>query len=446
MKQSYFVYFIVGASIVMLGAKGWQSELPKVAKESVSWTRLVSELKEEGLYFGALAASKRILSYFNDLETKQAAYKTIIELIDQGYPFMTRKLFVIGDIDPQVSYQINNSYNLYKGMINRDKKLAKWAKHYFSQVDKINFPKYLFYKAVESYQKKKLDQAIDQLRTIMKMDLPITYGSFSRKVARTLARIYFEKENYKRSLEIYQKFILKFNPIEPSDWIEAAWNLYFLNRHSEALGHLYNLESRAVDDQLHLDRFVIRALIYRELCASDQIVALLSSFDQEFGSTINGIKRGKSLGQFKELERIQEIDHSEYYEMSVLLKKLGEEETRIDKMSSDSTEIAKYLYRSEFKRLSRERRLHYEPQMRRAAESLVMISEALRFLKFEVAREKFNPDVIFTSRKEKKLGFLGEVFDDKFNVHWVQMGDFWRDERLNYSAAVSDQCNDSLQQ
>src|SRR5438270_1404189 len=78
----------------------WRGALPPVARERSAWGELIEALREARAYFGMLAAARRMLLMFPDLATKETAYRTIVELIDMGYPFAIREEFVPGDIEP----------------------------------------------------------------------------------------------------------------------------------------------------------------------------------------------------------------------------------------------------------------------------------------------------------------------------------------------------------
>ena len=82
----------------------------------------------------------------------------------------------------------------------------------------------------------------------------------------------------------------------------------------------------------------------------------------------------------------------------------------------------------------------------RAAERLLMMSEQLRFLQFDVQREKFNPNTVFQPTPAAPAitpALVGESTEVGYNIHWIQLDDFWRDERNKYRANTVNRC-DSL--
>jgi tetratricopeptide (TPR) repeat protein len=441
MKLTLCILLITLAYVRPLYADAqWQGSVPSFAQDSHKWELLIKELNDKKLYYGALAASFRVLTFFSDLQSKEMAYKTLISLVDQGYPFSTKAFFVAGDIDPQANDEFTNSYFFYKGLIARDHGMEKWAEHYFTNLDKENFPKYLFYSAIESYAKKDYPTAEKALKKILSTDLGPDQAVFAKKVARTLARLYFEQENYAKSFDIYQSFLLKVNPVTISDWLEAAWNLYYLKRYNQAIGYLFNLESKSAGESINLEKYLLRGLVYQRACDNQRMESLLDTFGKDFGPAINGIKSGESLQKLSQLKTIYFPDNGEYNQTITSLKELKRESGQLDGLPSRLNELSRYLYSSEISHLNRKMTSYSEEALYRAASHLITVSESLRFLKFDVSRERYDPDAVFQvaenqKPKEEKVQQAG------FEIHWMQMGDFWRDEREDYRGVLRNRCH-----
>lgn len=102
----------------------WVGEIPEKWKDSKKWESLLSNLLKEKKYYSAMVAANRILLLFNELEVKETAYKTIIKITDEGYPFQVRKIYIYGDIEPKIGYSFINNYNFYKAYINEKKRFT----------------------------------------------------------------------------------------------------------------------------------------------------------------------------------------------------------------------------------------------------------------------------------------------------------------------------------
>lgn len=420
----------------------WTGEIPEQWRESEHWNNLLSTLMEHQSYYTALAAAHRMLILFDELEVKERAYQTIIYITDQGYPFQTRSLFITGNIEPKIGYRFVNSYNFYKGYVNKKNGLTKWADHYFSKVDRDNFSKYLFYKAVEHYRDNDLYDAIRVLKKILKMKFEPESAAFVKKVSRTLARIYFELEEYQQALDIYYNFLLQTNPVKPTDWIEAAWTFYHLKRYNKALGMLYNLESTTFNEVTYMEKFILRALIYRHLCQSELMEGLLTSFEQKFGRVINGVKTGVPISSFKELDQLSSEQNKFFFQYKFLAKRLkGEYKITAQKLKegqkTTQLKLLNYLVSTEQKVLKKNARMFEDKSKHELAKYLVLLHENLRFLRYDVVLEKFNPNTIFMETET-----VAEKREDQaiFSFYWPQKGEYWLDERIHYTGWLKNEC------
>jgi tetratricopeptide (TPR) repeat protein len=424
-------------------AKKWLSTIPKFAEDAKLWRKLIEEMKDKHFKYGQLAVGNRLITFFADLETKEFAFRTIVDLIDEGYPFPTRKFFISGDIEPMAEDGFQDSYNLYKAMVNVEKKTEKWATYYFSKLNKEKSPKYLFYQAVDLYRQKKLPEAVLILHKVLEnYTKDPKQVVFAKKVARTLARIYYEQGEFEKAADIYMSFLLRTNPVTPSDYMEAAWAFFRIRHYDDALGVLYNMESKAAHHLIFLEKYIIRALVYRDYCGVTTTESLINSFEKEFGAVIDGIKMGEPLRKFPILGRVEHAETAEYRQVVKSLDELSREKANVEDLDSSVRELANYLYDSEIKMLARQKGLYEDAALETLANHLVILGESLRFLKFDVAREKFNPDRVFRPESPKSKILVEDIDELQFRLHWTQMGDYWRDERLNYKGLIANICDE----
>lgn len=438
---------ISGAAAASPAGPKWHGTVPELAKDQLAWSALLESLKQGKFQFGAMAAAQRMLTLFTDLPTKEEAYRTVIELMDAGYPFSSLATFLPGDIEPDPpsergdrSYGFYNNYYLYKAFVNQEKNAKRWADNYLAKVDRENFAKLAFSDAIQAYGAGKMDEAEEKLRKLLARDYDASSAPFVKKIARTLARIYFEREQFEKALDIYVNFLLKLNPVTPSDWLETAWSLYHLKRYPEAVGVLYNLESRSAGKQINPEKYIIRALSYRALCDVPSSEGLIQAFDSDFGKTIRGIKQGEPLSSFPELRQLDIASNTQFSQASTILAELEQESSRLAALPSEQQPLAKHVYTSVLGTQRRKQRMLLDPALERAAEALIMVEEQLRFMKFDIARERFNPDAVFMPSSIGNTPLVKDGAGDTYILRWRQLGDFWRDERLIYLGALQNRC------
>jgi tetratricopeptide (TPR) repeat protein len=425
------------------GTTAWVGALQPLARDGSLWKDLLDELIKNEMPYGALAASHRILSLFTEQDVKEKAFETIVELVDFGYPYPTLDYFVTGDLELASDSNFASSYYLYKALASTEQGMRKWADYYLGLVNKEESEKYYFYESLEAYRKSDFVTAEKFLNKILDLKPIPRRRSLIKKAARTLARIYFEEKQYAKSYDIYDSFLLQLNPIEPNDWLEAAWDLYYLKKYDLALGLLSNLESKAGGNMINLEKYELRALIYQALCQNKYTERLYNSFENEFGSAVRAIKTGKTLTQIPKLNHIYFVGNGPYYELIANLKFLKEEQRHLPNLPPRYRELARYLYRTEIVILEKKYPVYAEDASQKTADNLISYSEKLRFINFDTAKnnvslERANPGEPKSAGSNRASPEVAP--EENFKIQWVQKGDFWRDERDHYRAIVDNQC------
>ncbi|MBC7385291.1 MAG: hypothetical protein H7301_03890 [Cryobacterium sp.] len=419
--------------------KNWDAQLPKAMIDQVDWPAFLDELRDQKLPVTEFVAAARMITLFKDVALREFAYQSLIRLIDRGFAQPVQDLFMSADFVPTGDPNFVDAYYLYKTILNKNRGMETWAKNYTSSISHKDSPKFSFYQAVQAYDKKDYETAENLLQSILKQDLGPENSELIKKSIRTLSRIYFEQKNYGASYSLQKDFLLRLNPIQPADWLEAAWNLYHLDRPSEALGMLYNLESKSGASVGDLEKYALRGMIYRKLCDGESAEKLLVSFDREFGKTLTGLRRGEPLASLPQLMKLNFPGNSEFRQMNALLSGLVTETKKYKTLKKSSQIIARHLSETETRYINRNRRAMMEETMKRAAEKLLMTSEQLRFLQFDVQREKFNPNMVFRPAPAA-VTTIEDTAADGFNVRWAQLDDFWRDERNKFRANTVNRC------
>jgi hypothetical protein len=216
-----------------------------------------------------------------------------------------------------------------------------------------------------------------------------------------------------------------------------------LKDYSGSLGMLYNLESHAASREVSLEKYTLRSLIYRENCAVQNAQAMIGSFDKDFGVALEGLKQGESPQKYPILSHVETGKGSNSLQLIAAIDALHGESLQIqERMPEALRPLAKYLYESEDKMLQMELKGASEIASDAAAELLVTTSEQLKFMKYDVARQKFNPDEVFTQTSAHPMdSVVPTKLEDGFKVKWPQQGDFWRNERLSFQGRITSQCN-----
>lgn len=427
----------------------WQATTPAVAKDLDVWKQAVERLKTEGYLYSAVAGANHLVSLFQDVSSKELAYRTVIESIDQGYPVPVRDIFVPGDLEIPASddpedYQFYNSYYLYKAILSQERKVEHWAKVYFDKVDRERFPKFFFYQAVMAYQKGDLVEALNQLNRALGQKLADQPKSLVVRMTRMMARIHFERGEYEKALEIYRDFLLKLNPMHPNDWLETGWAYFHLKKYPEAVGVLFNLESKSAGKELNLEKFNLRALAYRATCSTPQMDELIQDFENQFKTVLEGIKRGEPYERFPQLATLDLPENAEFNQVRQVVAGLESEQKAIEKWTGPEGDLVRYIVKTELAIQQRRYKALFKDALNRIAGQVLLVSEQMKFLKFDIERSKYNPRLVFRTITEEtpRANIAEGLSPNEFEVRWLQFGDFWRDERTQLKALLVDRCGE----
>lgn len=415
----------------------WSTSIEPVAASDETWHELIRDLMDHKMYFTALSASQQVLALFSDQATKTLVAQTVVTLTDMGYPFPIRNLLSTVDIEPETPGPFTDSFFLYKGISNFEKGMPRWSMAYWERLDQARDTKYHLFSAIQKYSKNDLEGAETFLKNILTQTTVDTSPAFTSKVARTLARIYFEKKEHAKALEIYGSYLLKLEYVLPTDWLEAAWNLYYLKKYKETLGYLYNLEPLATTES-YPEKYMLRALVYRDLCASGALQQLQNSFEGEYGSALKSIRSGEPLSAIPALRTLPLEENMAYVESSVRKRKLAGEASRISSLSSKLRPLAEHLFTTENRLLDGKLQALEENALKESAAFLINLDETLKYLQFEVTREAFSPERVFASQQPSPESTTSPVAEGE--IRWPQTGMLWRDERLSYQASIQNEC------
>ena len=83
-----------------------------------------------------------------------------------------------------------------------------------------------------------------------------------------------------------------------------------------------------------------------------------------------------------------------------------------------------------------------EASKHEAVKYLVLLYENLRFLKYDVVLEAFNPNTVFIEREKLNLDSTSSK-ESKFSFYWPQKGPYWADERLHYKTWLKNLCQNN---
>lgn len=166
------------------------------------------------------------------------------------------------------------------------------------------YPESLLLKSVFNYRQGQVDMAINDLETAWPLIESDKKSQVRNLSALTLARLYFQKGDYKAAYKTYIK-IDKSSPSWLQAMVETAWTQILAGDHEGAAGNMFSLHTDYFKKSYAPDTYIVRTVGYLNLC--------------QFGdgmSVLNDLKKRYTPVQQK-LEDFQKShkDFDQYYEL-----------------------------------------------------------------------------------------------------------------------------------
>jgi tetratricopeptide (TPR) repeat protein len=270
----------------------------------------------------------------------------------------------MGQIDPLVeSFDIDVTSN--------DKYLLKKAK-YFSEKGDLGqlenaltfisttsplYPEASLLKAVFNYRQGQLDTAISDIETAWPLMENNKKDQVRNLSALTLARLYFQKGDYKTAYQNYLKI-----DKSSSSWLQAmveqAWTQILAGDYEGAAGNMFSLHTDFFRKAYAPDTYIVRTVGYLNLCQFGDGVSVLNDLQKRYKSTQEKLEAYKKNNQdpmkYYDLvknwlrdTKVEEIEgvprafivelarHPHYTTIQKQINKYEEENSRFNKITID---------------------------------------------------------------------------------------------------------------
>ena len=344
------------------------------------------------------------------------------------------------------------------------------------------YPRARYLEALSLFRDEKMDQALDDLREVVRLTRPGNYPADTQKAMndlRDLAFMQLARTHY--GAKQNRNAIYYFNKIERGrpQWLdalfEAAWAHYRIGQYEQALGNLITLSSPYFRDEYFPEALILKAVIYYENCRYREALSILKDFENNY------------LPVQQELSILvkKDMESSEYYNVLAEVQKKnakGEKLTKTDLILERVLKLAltdRDLYsanasilelEAEIENLtSRGDTFRYSDltktlldQLKASREQLIrkagiMAKGKLSFELEELTRLLNNGERIKFETTTKEKDFLEEQLQEggrtaivkkyKYSVataddelYWPFEGEYWRDELGTYQYTLTKGC------
>ncbi|HVP61622.1 MAG TPA: hypothetical protein VMT11_13740 [Myxococcaceae bacterium] len=338
---------------------------------------------------------------------------------------------------------VSDYANYQQGLVDLRVGNERWARTHFVKLDEggVEASRAKFALLVTRLRNAKGvvdDQMIDDFLELSK-DEKLTMEA--RNEARlAVARLRYEKKDYEGALKAYDMVQLpSLDPGRATLYLEEAWTRYNLGQLRATIGLLTTLDAPSFRDEFLPDKYILRALVYRDLCQYLPAKRAAKELTRRFSDSLESIRERDDLTQDFRLRRAAN-SHGSTKRASRYLESLNLESENLgrhaggfgDRLYKHLTKIYD-LARAEAERVYQQR---LRDAVREEADKLLRADEQVRLMEYEVGlklyeRVKRGAKLV---QPEKQASLTSAQIAFKFT------GEYWNDELRSYRVSIPSRC------
>jgi hypothetical protein len=337
---------------------------------------------------------------------------------------------------------VSDYANYQQGLVDLRVGNERWAKTHFVKLDEegVESSRAKFALLVTRLKNAKQvdDQVIDDFLELSK-DQKLTMEA--RNEARlAVARLRYEKKDFEGALKAYDMVQLpSLDPGRATLYLEEAWTRYNLGQLRATIGLLTTLDAPSFRDEFLPDKYILRALVYRDLCQYLPAKRAAKELTRRFSDSLEAIRERDDLTQDFRLRRAAN-SHGSTKRAARFLDSLNLEGEQLGRHAGGfGDRLYKHLQKiydlahAEAERLYRQR---LEEAVRAEADKLLRADEQVRLMEYEVGlklyeRVKRGAKLVLP---EKQPELTSAQLAFKFT------GEYWNDELRSYRVTIPSRC------
>ncbi|HTS79244.1 MAG TPA: hypothetical protein VMH40_01480 [Myxococcaceae bacterium] len=337
---------------------------------------------------------------------------------------------------------VSDYANYQQGLVDLRVGNERWAKTHFVKLDEsgIESSRAKFALLVTRLRNAKTvdDQMIDDFLELSK-DERLTLEA--RNEARlAVARLRYEKKDYEGALKAYDMVQLpSLDPGRATLYLEEAWTRYNLGQLRATIGLLTTLDAPSFRDEFLPDKYILRALVYRDLCQFLPAKRAAKELTRRFSDSLEAIRDRDDLTQDFRLRRAAN-SHGSTRRAARFLESLNIEGENLgrhaggfgDRLYKHLTKIYD-LAHAEAERIYQQR---LRDAVREEADKLLRADEQVRLMEYEVGLKLYEriKRGAKLAQPEKEIPLTATQIGFKFT------GEYWNDELRSYRVSIPSRC------
>jgi len=255
-----------------------------------------------------------------------------------------------------------------------------------------------------------------------------------------VARLRYELKDFQGALDAYEKVQLP--PLHPGRatlYLEEAWSRYQLGQIHAAMGLLTTLDAPVFRDEFVPDKYLLRAMIYKDLCHYLPAKRAAKELTRRFADSLEVIREREDLTKDPRLKRAASAQGTTQRAFK-FLQSITLEGERVGRYAGSFGErlyahLTKLydLAHAEAQRLYDER---LNESVRAEADKLLRSAEQVRLMEYEVGLKLYE--------RVKRGAKLATPEEDpelsSSQVAYKFDGEYWNDELRDYRVSLKSRC------
>ncbi|MEQ8275206.1 MAG: hypothetical protein RMA76_43535 [Deltaproteobacteria bacterium] len=354
-------------------------------------------------------------------------------------------LIVEGDFGYLPSY-VSAFVFYHQGLADLRAGRLPWAERLFDEIgeDSRYYARALYALGVQRLTKNRLTDAVKYFRRALAH--PAADRVLRNEARLALARVLYEKEAYKAALAMYEQVeVPELSIAEASLYLEKAWTSYWLRDYRQTMGILYALEAPSYRDYFAPEKYLLRALVYKDLCHYIPAKREIRRFRFRHAETLENIRERIDLRE-DDVLRTAALGRGQLGRIAAFRRMIADEADRIDTIGGTWVEVDLDDHLREIYALKAEQTdLKLDAALRRKtrdiAEELVEFEEQMYLLDYEVGLAIY--------RRLRKEDARRPTEEDDLTIplagnqaFYAFDEEFWNDELPDYDFFVENRCFD----
>lgn len=249
------------------------------------------------------------------------------------------------------------------------------------------------------------------------------------------ARFLFEQGEFEKAFSVYREYQPYTTRLRGQILLEMAWAKYYQQDYSHALGLLRLLEAPYFESSKNNERYLIEALIYRQLCHYEKIENLEKKFLADFKEVYKLIR--SRFGQEKDVHLVNRALLNERLALEV--KSLADLKLEIENLEPQAEFYQDLiaLMKVREKQLDQVMTNKVKEYLPRIMDDFLLFKQEMGYLSYmsrlDMMRTKANPTSYESEKSDS--GKYEKLF-------WRTNGEYWLDELDDYRVLIDSKCKE----